>query len=71
LTNIYAPCTPEGRNDFLNWFHDFDMEVGMGWLIIGDSKLIRRQANCNRPGGNIQGMVRFNATIKNQRLEEL
>jgi exonuclease III len=25
LTNIYAPCTPEGKLDFLNWFKYIEM----------------------------------------------
>jgi hypothetical protein len=23
LTDVYAPCTTEGKVDFLNWLHDF------------------------------------------------
>jgi hypothetical protein len=44
LTNIYAPCTLKGRNAFLNWFHDFDMDDDMAWLVVGDFNLIRRQS---------------------------
>jgi hypothetical protein len=28
LTNIYAPCPPEGKLDFLNWLHDFELPEG-------------------------------------------
>jgi hypothetical protein len=40
LTNVYAPCTPEGREEFLDWFHDIDMAVTIVWLIVGDFNLI-------------------------------
>jgi hypothetical protein len=44
LTNVYAPCTPEGREEFLDWFHDIDMAVTIDWLIVGDFNLIRRSS---------------------------
>jgi hypothetical protein len=25
LTNVYAPCTPDGKQRFLNWFHNIGM----------------------------------------------
>jgi hypothetical protein len=25
LTNIYAPCSPEGKLNFLNWFKNIDI----------------------------------------------
>jgi exonuclease III len=71
LTNIYAPCTPEGRDEFLEWFSNIDMPEGTHWLIIGDFNLIRRQTDRNKPGGNIQDMINFNAAISNLGVEEL
>jgi hypothetical protein len=47
------------------------MAVTIDWLIIGDFNLIRRASDRNKPGGNIQDMLKFNATISNLRLEEL
>jgi exonuclease III len=40
LTNVYVPCTPEGKEEFLDWFHDIDMAVTIDWLIVGDFNLI-------------------------------
>jgi hypothetical protein len=60
LTNIYAPCTPEGKIEFLDWFANIDMSDETDWLIVGDFNLIRRQDDRNRPGGNIQEMMAFN-----------
>jgi exonuclease III/regulator of replication initiation timing len=71
LTNVYAPCTLEGRSNFLNWLNDIDMPEDTKWLIIGDFNLIRRPSDKNRPGGSIQDMLEFNATISNLRLEEI
>jgi hypothetical protein len=27
LTNVYAPCTPEGKLEFLDWFRNIDMPI--------------------------------------------
>jgi hypothetical protein len=51
LTNIYAPCTPDGKLDFLRWFWDIDMPDEECWIILGDFNLIRRPENKNRPRG--------------------
>jgi hypothetical protein len=66
LTNVYAPCTSEGRQSFLDWFKNIDMPDGMDWLIIGDFNLTRKQIDRNKPGGNIQDWL-----INYLRLEEL
>jgi hypothetical protein len=71
LTNIYAPCTPGGKVEFLNWLHDFEMPKDTNWLLVGDFNLIGKQSDRNRPGGNVQEMLRFNEVLSNQRLEEL
>jgi hypothetical protein len=47
ITNIYAPCTLEGRHDFINWLHNVDMPDDTDWLLVGDFKLIRRPSDRN------------------------
>jgi hypothetical protein len=42
LTNIYAPSSPEGKIQFLNWFSSVDMPEETDWLIMGDFNLLRR-----------------------------
>jgi hypothetical protein len=71
LSNIYAPCTNEGRQRLLDLLHDMDMADDCDWLLVGDFNLIRRPSDRNKPRGNVQDMLRFNAAISNQRLEEL
>jgi exonuclease III len=71
LTNIYAPCTPEGRIEFLDWFHNVDISDDVDWLLVGDFNLIWRPSDHNKPSGNIQDMLRFNDAISHLRLEEL
>jgi hypothetical protein len=51
LTNVYAPCTTEGRHDFINWLHNVDMPDNVDWLLTGYFNLIRRPSDRNRPGG--------------------
>jgi hypothetical protein len=70
LTNIYAPCTLEGKLDFLNWLHDFELSEDINWLLVGDFNLIRKPSDHNKPGGNVQEMFKFNEVISNLRLEE-
>jgi hypothetical protein len=71
LTNIYAPCTPHGKLDFLNWFKNVDMLDDVDWLVLGDFNLMRRQGDKNRDEGNVNEMLVFDAAISNLRLEEL
>jgi exonuclease III len=71
LTNVYAPCTVQGRLDFLDWFGSIDMADDIDWLIVGDFNLIRKQSDINKQGGNITNMLNFNAFISNLRIEEL
>jgi exonuclease III len=40
LTNIYAPCTAEGKLAFLDWFRNVEMPSETKWLIMGDFNLI-------------------------------
>jgi mannosylglycoprotein endo-beta-mannosidase len=41
LTNIYAPCSAEGKANFLDWFQNIDIPEDSKWLILGDFNLIR------------------------------
>jgi hypothetical protein len=40
-------------------------------LLVGDFNLIRMSSNRNKPGGNVQEMLKFNVAINNLRLQEL
>jgi len=71
LTNIYAPCTPEGKVVFLDWFKRIVMPEDIPWLIVGDFNLIRSPENRNKPGGSVQEMLAFNEAISSLRLVEL
>jgi hypothetical protein len=71
LTNIYAPCTPEGKLAFLNWFKHIDMPDEVKWLVVGDFNLIRSPENRNKEEGNLVEMLAFNNAISNLRLVEL
>jgi hypothetical protein len=71
ITNIYAPCTPQGKIDFLNWFYNINMPSNKLWLIVGDFNLIRRQEDRNKAGGDINLMLKFNEAISNLDLVEV
>lgn len=71
LTNIYAPCTDEGKLLFLEWFQNVDMPADCNWLIVGDFNLMRSQEDRNKLGGNVNEMLLFNEAISAQGLIEL
>jgi hypothetical protein len=47
-TNIYTPCTTEGKMEFSNRFHDFTMPDDTDWLVAGDYNLIRKPSDRNK-----------------------
>jgi hypothetical protein len=71
LTQVYAPCTTEGKQNFLDWLYNIDMQPEVDWLVIGDFNLIRKPEDRNKPGGNVREMLDFNATINKHGLDEL
>jgi hypothetical protein len=70
LSNIYAPCSIEGRAEFLQWLNEVDMADDVDWLLVGDFNLICSASDRNKLGWDIQKMLDFNAAISNLRLEE-
>jgi hypothetical protein len=71
ITNIYAPCSPQGKLDFLNWFSNINMPSDKLWLIVGDFNLIRHQDDRNKPDGDINLMMKFNEALSNLDLLEV
>lgn len=71
LTNIYAPCSSEGRAQFLEWFANIDMPDSVDWLVMGDFNLIRHPENRNKPGGDFNNMFAFNQALSNLGLIKL
>jgi hypothetical protein len=71
LTNVYAPCTTEGRKDFYDWFKNIQMPDEQDWLIVGDFNLMRVLENRNRPGGDLSEMFLFNEAISSLGLLEI
>jgi hypothetical protein len=63
LTNIYGPCTLDGKLDFLRWFKNISMPDDQPRLIVGDFNLIRRPENRSRPTGDNNLMMAFNEAI--------
>lgn len=51
ITNIYAPCTLQGKMDFLSSLHNISMPSDKLWLLVGDFNLIRRPEDMNKAGG--------------------
>jgi exonuclease III len=71
LTNVYGPCTSEGKIVFLNWLKDIQIAQEVDWLVVGDFNLIRGPHNRNKPRGNLQEMLLFNEVISTQGWVEL
>lgn len=66
LTNIDAPCTDEGRIQFIEWFRGIEMPDIVDWLIVGDFNLISYP-----PGGDLNNMLAFNESISNLGIVEI
>lgn len=63
VTNVYGPCTTEGKRDFLAWLKQVQMPNDIDWLLVGDFNLIRSPNDRNKPGGNGAEMLLFNEAI--------
>jgi hypothetical protein len=71
LTNIYAPCTPSGKRDFLRWFKNVQMPSQVDRLIVGDFNLYRSPEDRNKPRADVAEMFLFNEAISKLGLVEL
>lgn len=71
LTNIYMPCTPAGKHDFIHWFKNIQMPPTVDWLIIGDFNLYRNPEDRNKPGSDFAEMLPFSDAISFLGLLEL
>ena len=40
LTNIYGPCNPEEKMEFIDWFSSIQMPNETEWKIMGDFNFI-------------------------------
>jgi hypothetical protein len=71
VTNIYAPCSNDGRNDFVQWLSSLDSSAYELWIIMADFNMIRSSEDGNIPGGNINNMLLFNSLIHQHDLDEI
>jgi hypothetical protein len=71
LTTIYAPCTPLGKREFLEWFKEIQMPDEIDWLIVDDFNLMRKLEYRNREGADLNEIFLFNEAINNLNLIEL
>lgn len=71
MTAIYAPCTPVGKTEFLDWFREIEMPAETDWLIVGDFNLLRKPKDRNRYGDDPNEMFLFNEAINKLDLIEL
>lgn len=59
LTNVYGPCTTEGKTQFIEWFREIELADDIDWLVLGDFNLIRYPHNRNKLVGEINLMNAF------------
>jgi hypothetical protein len=71
LTNVYAPCDPDGRQLFLAWLSVIVMPADTYWLLLGDFNVTRKPSDRNKLGDSVRDMLSFNAAISSLHLEEL
>lgn len=63
LTNIYGPCSVEGKRSFIEWFKQIHTPEEIDWLIVGDFNLMRKQEDRNKEGVIFAEMFMFNDAI--------
>jgi hypothetical protein len=71
LTNIYAPCTPQGKREFIQWFKNIEMPDNVDWLVVGDFNLYRSPEDRNRDRADHAEIYLFNEAISALGLVEL
>jgi len=71
LTCMYGPCTPDGKQRFVEWMKNIQMPPDFDWIILGDFNLMRKPENRNKIGGNISEMCMFNDAISTLGLNEI
>jgi hypothetical protein len=71
LSNIYAPCSPHGREAFLAWFSNLEIAEDKLWIFLGDFNMIRYHENRDKLGGDPIRMLNCNAAISQLGLQEI
>ena len=71
LTNIYGPCTDDGKQSFVEWMKNIVMPEEIDWLMVGYFNLMRSPDNRSKPGGDVTHMLMFNEGISALGLVEL
>lgn len=71
LTNIYAPCTSQGKREFLHWFKHIQMSDYVDWLVIGDLNLYHSPTYRSRDGADLAENFLFNEAVSALGLIEL
>jgi len=63
ILNVYAPCTEEGRADFVDWIKAQTFPDNESWLVLGDFNMYRTPENRNKEGPSYHDMFLFNSLI--------
>jgi hypothetical protein len=71
LTNVYGPCSVEGKRQFTDWLKQIQMPDEIDWLIVGDFNLMRRLEDKNKAGGDLTEMFMFNDALSALGLNEI
>lgn len=53
LTNVYGPCTREGKIEFATWLKDIQIPDEVDWLLVGDFNLMHTPADRNKRGRSL------------------
>lgn len=57
LSNIYGPNSVEGKQEFIDWLMNININQSKMWMILGDFNFIRGPDNRNKPGGDSNHMM--------------
>ncbi|XP_073351707.1 uncharacterized protein [Aegilops tauschii subsp. strangulata] len=71
VTNVYAPCTPERRPEFLAEIRTIARTCVLPWILVGDFNLARCPDEKNSPNFDAGAAAAFNLAIEDLSLQDL
>ena len=71
VTNVYTPCTPERRPEFLDELRAIARSCALPWILVGNLNLARCPDEKNTPNFDAGAAGEFNLAIEDLSLQDL